>query len=150
MGYVSYLLSHGKDAMQKEIENPNFSSTTINDLLDNISQNCIKLGANAEVLKSIEELKALISMENNRDKTALSVQFSLYPLRQASLSAAIMPAIEKLGEYSLEIFPGAMSTIVSGEADEIWKGLQTAFQTAAKISEVVMVLTVSNACHGID
>jgi len=39
-----------------------------------------------------------------------------------------------------------MSTIVWGEADKLFRALKDAFDATAALGEVVMVITLSNAC----
>ena len=76
----------------------------------------------------------------------LTAQVSLYPLRQPELAPAIDEALEIFRQYHLEVMPGPMSTLVSGDSVNLFKALQRAFQNAAKEGEVVMVTTFSNAC----
>lgn len=73
-------------------------------------------------------------------------QVSLYPLRQARLGPAIDALREALEEAGLDVRPGPMSTLVGGEADRLFAALGTAFEAAARRGDVVLVVTVSNAC----
>jgi uncharacterized protein YqgV (UPF0045/DUF77 family) len=76
----------------------------------------------------------------------VSAQASLYPLRQQDISVAIDEALEILARYDLQSEPGRMSTLITGDADAIFKALQAAFIHSARTGEVVMVVTISNAC----
>jgi len=76
----------------------------------------------------------------------VSVQVSLYPLRQASLSPAIDQAMRIFREHGLEVKPGAMSSLITGEDTAIFVALQEAFRRAAENGPVVMMATFSNAC----
>jgi tRNA-Thr(GGU) m(6)t(6)A37 methyltransferase TsaA len=76
----------------------------------------------------------------------LSVQVSLYPLGQASLSPVIDEALRIFGEQGLEVEPGAMSSLITGEEAAIFAALREAFRCAAEHGPVVMVATFSNAC----
>jgi uncharacterized protein YqgV (UPF0045/DUF77 family) len=76
----------------------------------------------------------------------LAAQVSLYPLRQPHLSPAIEHALEVFRQYGLEVQPGSMSSIVMGEEEPLFDALRTAFLKAAEEGEVVMVVTLSNAC----
>jgi len=76
----------------------------------------------------------------------LSVQVSLYPLRQESLSPAIEEALRIFREYGLEVEPGAMSTLLVGDDEVIFAALQEAFRRTAEQGPIVMIATFSNAC----
>lgn len=76
----------------------------------------------------------------------ISAQISLYPLRQARLSPAIEKTLGILKERSLDVSAGPMSTVVSGEDDEVFNALRDAFRANSEQGDVVMVVTLSNAC----
>jgi len=76
----------------------------------------------------------------------VAAQVSLYPLRQAGLSPAIERALAIFREHGLKVTPGAMSTLVSGGHDTVFDALKQAFQVTAEQGEIVMVVTLSNAC----
>ena len=76
----------------------------------------------------------------------LTAQVSIYPLRQPHLSPAIDAALAIWRERGLDVQPGAMSTLIAGEAEAVWEALRAAFAAAAACGETVMVVTVSNAC----
>ena len=76
----------------------------------------------------------------------LSVQVSLYPLRQESLSPAIEEALRIFREYGLEVEPGAMSTLLVGDDEVIFAALQEAFRQTAEQGPIVMIAAFSNAC----
>lgn len=76
----------------------------------------------------------------------VSAQVSLYPLGQVSLSPVIDEALRIFREYKLEVEPGAMSSLVTGEDTVVFAALQEAFRCAAEHGPVVMVATLSNAC----
>lgn len=76
----------------------------------------------------------------------ISVQLSLYPLRQAQLSPAIEVVHDVLSAAGLQPAVGPMSTLVVGEADSVFTALPEAFLRAASLGHVVMTLTLSNAC----
>jgi tRNA-Thr(GGU) m(6)t(6)A37 methyltransferase TsaA len=76
----------------------------------------------------------------------IAAQVSLYPLGQEALSPAIDEALRIFREHSLEVEPGAMSTMISGDDDTIFAALQEAFRRVAEQRRVVMVVTFSNAC----
>jgi len=76
----------------------------------------------------------------------VSAQISLYPLRQEELSPAIRELQATLAAAALEITPGPMSTLVTGEAGALFEALKAAFLRGAATGHVVMTVTVSNAC----
>jgi uncharacterized protein YqgV (UPF0045/DUF77 family) len=76
----------------------------------------------------------------------VAAQVSLYPLRQAELSPAIEAAFAIFRDHQLQVIPGSMSTVVSGDHDRMFDALKEAFQVTAAQGEIVMVVTVSNAC----
>ena len=76
----------------------------------------------------------------------ISVQISVYPLRQEHLSPAIDAVKEALEARGLQPQIGAMSTLVTGEAESVFVALHEAFDRAAATGHVVMTVTVSNAC----
>ena len=96
----------------------------------------------------LNEMKMILSTEkqDEQESFAIAAQVSLYPLRVPSLTPFINDVQNTLRELGLTLIPGSMSTVVHGEADKVWLGLQMSFTTCATHGEVVMVLTVSNAC----
>jgi len=76
----------------------------------------------------------------------ISAQVSLYPLRQPELAPSIAAMIDALRARGLDVKPGTMSTLVSGETDAVFEGLKAAFGSAAARGDVVMVLSLSNCC----
>jgi uncharacterized protein YqgV (UPF0045/DUF77 family) len=76
----------------------------------------------------------------------IAAQVSIYPLRQPALSPAIETALQVFQKRGLEVQPGAMSSLVTGDDEAVFAGLREAFARATEQGEVVMVVTVSNAC----
>jgi uncharacterized protein YqgV (UPF0045/DUF77 family) len=77
---------------------------------------------------------------------ALTAQVSLYPLRQAHLSAAIHQALDLFRGHGLEVVPGTMSSLITGEDEAVFVALKEAFHEASQHGDIVMVVTLSNAC----
>jgi uncharacterized protein YqgV (UPF0045/DUF77 family) len=75
-----------------------------------------------------------------------SAQISVYPLRQDRLGPAIECVHESLADHDLTPEVGPMSTIVVGDEAVIFAALGEAFAKAAELGEIVMTVTVSNAC----
>jgi uncharacterized protein YqgV (UPF0045/DUF77 family) len=80
------------------------------------------------------------------DEPTISAQVSLYPLRQEHLSPAIEMVKDALTAHGLHVEVGPMSTHVTGPADAVFVSLKEAFLRAADAGQVVMTITVSNAC----
>jgi len=76
----------------------------------------------------------------------VSAQVSIYPLRQERLTPAIQAVTEALQARGLRAELGPMSTQVTGTADSLFSALKEAFLRAAATGQVVMTVTVSNAC----
>jgi tRNA-Thr(GGU) m(6)t(6)A37 methyltransferase TsaA len=86
------------------------------------------------------------SSQGPEHRPGLTAQIALYPLRQPSLSSAIDTAQRIFRDHGLEVEPGPMSTLVSGDSATVFRALQTAFEAAAQQAETVLVATLSNAC----
>ena len=56
--------------------------------------------------------------------TGIAAQVSLYPLRQASLAPAIEESLHIFRKHGLEVEPGAMSTIITGDDEAVFAALQ--------------------------
>lgn len=76
----------------------------------------------------------------------LSAQISAYPLRQARLEPAIEAVRAVLIKHGLSPHVGPMSTVVIGDDVVIFVALAEAYAAAASLGDVVITITVSNAC----
>jgi uncharacterized protein YqgV (UPF0045/DUF77 family) len=76
----------------------------------------------------------------------VSAQVAVYPLRQERLTPAVTAVRRAFEVAGLDHDVGAMSTTVTGEAKTVFMALEEAFVTAAAAGNVVMTVTVSNAC----
>jgi uncharacterized protein YqgV (UPF0045/DUF77 family) len=77
---------------------------------------------------------------------ALTAQVSLYPLRQPHLAPIIAKALDIFRTHGLDVTPGTMSSLLTGEDETVFTALKEAFQEAAQHGDIVMVVTLSNAC----
>ncbi len=75
-----------------------------------------------------------------------SAQISVYPLRQEHLGPAVESVRSALQERGLTPQVGPMSTTVSGESGILFAALADAFAKVASGGQVVMTITISNAC----
>ena len=55
-------------------------------------------------------------------------------------------ALRAFHAAGLQTSPGTMSTVIAGTEDQIWLGLRNAFNGCAEEAELVMAVTISNAC----
>jgi uncharacterized protein YqgV (UPF0045/DUF77 family) len=76
----------------------------------------------------------------------ISVQISVYPLRQEHLSPTVNAVEAELNAHGLRPEVGGMSTQVVGETEVVFAALRDAFMRVANSGQVVMTVTVSNAC----
>lgn len=76
----------------------------------------------------------------------VSAQISIYPLRQEHLSPAVDAVRHALEDRGLQPQVGPMSTVVTGEVAVVFAALQEAYGRAAASGDVVMAVTISNAC----
>jgi uncharacterized protein YqgV (UPF0045/DUF77 family) len=76
----------------------------------------------------------------------ISAQVSLYPLGREDFIEPIDAFIEVVAESGLDHEVHSMSTVVTGDDEEVYRVIQAAFAHATTYGQVVMVLTVTNAC----
>jgi uncharacterized protein YqgV (UPF0045/DUF77 family) len=55
-------------------------------------------------------------------------------------------AIEILENREIQVEPGPMSTILIGDDDAVFQALRDVFRKGSERGEIVMVVTLSNAC----
>jgi uncharacterized protein YqgV (UPF0045/DUF77 family) len=84
--------------------------------------------------------------EKGSGTSVITAQVSLYPLRQASIGPVIREAARAFRQHGLEARIGEMSTLVWGEERAVFAALEKAFHRAAERGDVVMAVTLSNAC----
>jgi uncharacterized protein YqgV (UPF0045/DUF77 family) len=88
----------------------------------------------------------MMTHEGGKQMIGIAAQVSIYPLRQPSLAPMIDTALQVFQDHGLDVQPGAMSSLVTGDDKALFAGLREAFARATEQGEVVMVVTVSNAC----
>lgn len=76
----------------------------------------------------------------------VSVQFSIYPLRDMHLSPAIEKAAKILRDSNLPIDVGSMSSITYGNSEMVFKAFQEIYDALAADYHIVIMMTLSNAC----
>ena len=78
----------------------------------------------------------------------VQAEVSIYPLREPHLSGPIAQFRNVMDRRGLAVKTGAMSTEVTGDSGDVFRGLCDAFEQLAKDHDIVLVCKVSNACHG--
>jgi uncharacterized protein YqgV (UPF0045/DUF77 family) len=76
----------------------------------------------------------------------ISAQVSLYPLGGGDMAGAIAAFAAVLDAHALPYRMGDMSTVLWGDAKDVFDALGQAFERVAESQSAVMVITVSNAC----
>lgn len=76
----------------------------------------------------------------------VQAEVSLYPLREANLEEPIDGFVKGLRSRGLTVRVGPMSSHLSGECKRVFQDLAEAFEEAARNSDVVLTIKVSNAC----
>jgi len=75
-----------------------------------------------------------------------SCQFSVYPLGPQDIDAVLSDVCAELEATGLPYEVGTMSTLIEGEASEVFAALRRAFAAAANYGGTVLTATVSNSC----
>jgi len=76
----------------------------------------------------------------------IMAQVSLHPLPKGSVAPEIGEVLQVFRECALEVEPDAGSNLLVGDDTTIFAALQQGFRHAAGQGQVVMVVTLSNAC----
>lgn len=76
----------------------------------------------------------------------VSVEFSIYPLKEKHISSFLEDAFLILRNYGLSINKGSMSSIISGESEKIFHALREIYDKISSNSQVVIIAKFSNAC----
>jgi uncharacterized protein YqgV (UPF0045/DUF77 family) len=76
----------------------------------------------------------------------ISAQVSLYPLGREDFIEPIDAFIEVVAKSGLDYEVHSMSTVITGDDEEVYRVIQAAYTRAVTYGQAVMVLTVTNAC----
>jgi uncharacterized protein YqgV (UPF0045/DUF77 family) len=77
----------------------------------------------------------------------ISVQISVYPLGTDDLTPGIGAFLLVLRRRGIRYEFGPMSTVVTGEQDQVWDAVKEGWAAAAdEGGRLVMTVTASNAC----
>ena len=80
----------------------------------------------------------------------VQAEVSLYPLRTATLMESIDCFLGHLRHSGLRVEIGPMSSHLVGECGDMFRALGEAFEAAARESDVVVTIKISNACPETD
>jgi uncharacterized protein YqgV (UPF0045/DUF77 family) len=80
--------------------------------------------------------------------TPVSAQFALYPLGVPDVGARLEPALSAVRAIGVSLEVGQMSSTIEGNDEQVFAALREAFRAVAAMGDVVLVTTLSNACHG--
>lgn len=76
----------------------------------------------------------------------IQAQISIYPLRTDSLSEPICEFCRILEDSGLKVEMRTMDSLITGDSETVFSGVQRAFDKLARKYDVVMDFKVSNAC----
>jgi len=76
----------------------------------------------------------------------VQAEVSVYPLRTSELSGPVVTFCEVLRSHGLDVRTRSMSTLAAGESSDLLEALREGFEQLAQENEVVMDVTISNAC----
>ena len=77
---------------------------------------------------------------------AIQAQVSVYPLGREDYIEPIDDFIRVVADSGLAYVVHSMSTVISGDDEEVYRVIRAAFAHAATYGPAVMTLTVTNAC----
>ena len=76
----------------------------------------------------------------------IQAELSLYPLGTDHLSLLIDEFVQGLSQPGINVKPGAMSTVISGELGDVFRVVSECFKKSSVSHELVLVVKYSNAC----
>jgi len=74
----------------------------------------------------------------------IGLQFSVYPLRQEHLHAAIEAAVRAAATAGLGVTVGQLSSFAPGDEEAVFAGVRAAFDASRSFGPTVMVVTLSS------
>ncbi len=77
-------------------------------------------------------------------ESGVGLQFSVYPLRQEHLHAAIEAAVRAASGAGLGVTVGQLSSFAPGDEESVFAGVRAAFDAARSFGPTVMVVTLSS------
>ena len=77
----------------------------------------------------------------------IMAEVALYPLREAEVGPFLLEFLEQLRRPGLRVEPGAMSTLLVGEAPTVFAALEAAFAWARSRRQVVLRVTLTGGAR---
>jgi len=78
-----------------------------------------------------------------QDESVVGCQFSVYPLRQPDIDAAVQATIHAARAEGAEVRVGNLSTLMWGSEDEVFAALRAAFRAAQHHGPAVLTATLA-------
>jgi uncharacterized protein YqgV (UPF0045/DUF77 family) len=85
-----------------------------------------------------------MSANESASENQVGLQFSVYPLRQEHLHAAIEAAVQAAATAGLDVTVGQLSSFAPGDEEAVFAGVRAAFEAARSFGPTVMVVTLSS------
>jgi uncharacterized protein YqgV (UPF0045/DUF77 family) len=76
----------------------------------------------------------------------VEAEVSLYPLGQTELAPGVKAFIEALREHGCRVEVGDMSSLVTGESEQVFDALRQGYERAASQGGCVLVVKACNVC----
>jgi uncharacterized protein YqgV (UPF0045/DUF77 family) len=74
----------------------------------------------------------------------ITAEVSLYPLKTSDVTPAVVMFVNSVREAGLEVQPGRLSTLVSGESAAVFAALQRAYEQCCAEGAAVLVVKATN------
>jgi len=82
-----------------------------------------------------------------QEASLMSCQLSFYPLADENYKETVKIVLEIIGKYEVKYEVNAMSTIITGEAEQVFLLIQKIYSSMAERQlSFVMNITISNTC----
>jgi len=76
----------------------------------------------------------------------VEAEVSLYPLGQKELAPGVNAFVEVLRTHGCQVKVGDMSSLVTGESEQVFGALRRAYDGAASQGGCVLIVKACNAC----
>ena len=71
-------------------------------------------------------------------------EVAIYPLREPEIGPAILEFVEDLRAQGLEVQAGPLSSLVSGESEQVFEALKSAYTRASRERQVILRVVISS------
>jgi uncharacterized protein YqgV (UPF0045/DUF77 family) len=76
----------------------------------------------------------------------VDAEASLYPLGQKELGAGVKAFIEVLREHGCQAKVGSMSSLITGDSEQVFDALRLGYDRAASDGGCVLIVKACNVC----